>query len=321
MTELPCSYKNEVYSVRNTGEVYRHARPGKSIRIYDNKWTFGKPNASTGYMELASIRVHRIVAVAFHGEPPTHEHVVDHRDTNKQNNRPENLRWVTRLENILLNPITIKRIELSCGCSVEEFLNDPSKFRDKFQEPNYSWMCTVSREEAQSSLDRMLTWARDDKSPTGGSLGRWIFSRTNFQKPVLESVPDEPELILALTPNAAQRDWETPTEFPCCPLGLSDQSLPAYSHNLSTGSIFCRNKYTSTFVFKHEFSTDQQSLYIISESAESIKPFTLARVTFENGLFIHTGMGTFFTQNGVEKELCLAQGNEWTGEDSIDDYC
>ena len=50
------------------------------------------------------------MATAFHGEPPTKEHVVDHIDTNKQNNRPENLRWVTRLENILLNPITAKRI-------------------------------------------------------------------------------------------------------------------------------------------------------------------------------------------------------------------
>jgi len=32
---------------------------------------------------------------AFHGAPPTNDHFVDHIDTNKQNNRPANLRWVT----------------------------------------------------------------------------------------------------------------------------------------------------------------------------------------------------------------------------------
>ncbi|WP_294143305.1 HNH endonuclease signature motif containing protein [uncultured Sanguibacteroides sp.] len=33
-------------------------------------------------------------------------YVVDHIDTNRQNNRIENLRWLTKLENVLLNPIS-----------------------------------------------------------------------------------------------------------------------------------------------------------------------------------------------------------------------
>lgn len=137
-----CHYKNEHYSVRDNGAVLRHAPNNKRTRPTDNKWTFGKLNSKTGYLEIASVRIHRIVATAFHGEPPTKEHVVDHIDTNKQNNRPGNLRWVTRLENILLNPITARRIELICG-SVEAFLEDPSKFRDKFPDPNNKWMCAV----------------------------------------------------------------------------------------------------------------------------------------------------------------------------------
>ncbi len=141
--------------------------------------TFGKLNSKTGYLEIASARIHRIVATAFHGEPPTKEHVVDHIDTNKQNNRPDNLRWVTRLENILLNPITARPIELVCG-SVEAFLADPSKFRDKFQEPNYEWMCTVSVQEAQTSKARLLAWAESDKPLQGGMLGEWIFNRNNI---------------------------------------------------------------------------------------------------------------------------------------------
>ena len=79
---IECVYKGEQYSVRDNGAVLRHARNGKRLRKYDNQWTFGKPNIKTGYMEIASVRIHRIVATAFHGEPPTKEHVVDHIDTN-----------------------------------------------------------------------------------------------------------------------------------------------------------------------------------------------------------------------------------------------
>ncbi len=175
---VECVYKDEHYSVRDNGAVLRHARKGERIRKYDNQWTFGKPNSRTGYLEIASVRIHRIVATAFHGSPPTKEYVVDHIDTNKQNNRPENLRWVTRLENILLNPITVKRIELTCECTIEEFLADPAKFRDKFQEPNYKWMTTVSKEKAQASLEKLTNWAKADKPLFGGTLGEWIFNRS-----------------------------------------------------------------------------------------------------------------------------------------------
>jgi hypothetical protein len=182
--EVDCTYEEERYSVRDNGAVLKYPPVGKRPRPTDNQWTFGKPNDKTGYLEIASVRVHRIVATAFHGVSPTKEHIVDHIDTNKRNNRPENLRWVTRLENVLLNPITAKRIAIVCG-SVEAFLTDPSKFRDKFQEPNYKWMSNVSIQEAQISLERLLDWAKkenDSFSSNGGSLGKWIFNRNKTIK-------------------------------------------------------------------------------------------------------------------------------------------
>ena len=108
--EKSCVYKGEEYSVRDNGAVLRKARPNQRVRKLDNKWTFGKLNTKTGYLEIASVRIHRIIATAFHGEPPTKEHVVDHIDTNRQNNKPSNLRWLTRLENTVLNETTRKRI-------------------------------------------------------------------------------------------------------------------------------------------------------------------------------------------------------------------
>lgn len=72
-----CYYKGELYSVRDNGAVLRHTRVGKRIRKDDDKWTFGKPDEKTGYMIIGSERVHRIVAFAFLGPPPTPQHVVD----------------------------------------------------------------------------------------------------------------------------------------------------------------------------------------------------------------------------------------------------
>lgn len=320
--EIECTYKNELYAVRDNGAVLRYPHDGKRERKYDNQWTFGKPN-KTGYMEIASVRVHSIIATAFYGVPPTKNHVVDHLDTNRQNNRPENLRWVTRLENALLNPMTAKRIAMVCG-SVEAFLADPSKFRDKFQEPNVKWMCTVSIQEAQISLERMLAWAKSDKQPSGGSLGKWIFYRGTIENQHTETIQKVPDIIKAKTLNALQHNWRVPSEFPCCPQAYADEPLKTYAEKLKTGLVFCQNDTYSSLVFKSAMTDDRQSLLVVSESTEgenALKPWALAKITYEDSLFVHSNLHNFFTQEGAEKQFCLAQGLEWTGGDSIDDYC
>ena len=318
-----CHYKNEYYSVRNNGAVLRHPINIRRTRPTDNKWTFGKPNKKTGYLEIASVRVHRIVATAFHGEPPTKQHVVDHIDTNKHNNRPDNLRWVTRLENVLLNPITSRRIELVCG-SVEAFLADPSKFRNKFQKPNYEWMCVVSKEEAQTSKERLLAWAKSDKPLKRGTLGDWIYNRNlsnEFDEPLIEKL----EFVNSLTPDAVQRaqNWKTPSEFPFCPNNNSPNPIIRYCKNLSVGEVFSKNQFTSSIIEDFAISKDKDILWIMCKSGEEnpIKPYSLAEITYQNNVFVHDSLGTFFEKVGVEKQFTLKQGLEWTGGESIDDYC
>ena len=318
-----CHFKNELYSVRDNGAILRHSPTDKRTRPTDNKWTFGKLNIKTGYLEIASVRVHRIVATAFHGEPPTNEHVVDHIDTNKQNNRPDNLRWVTRLENILLNPITARRIEIICG-SVEAFLANPSQFRDKFQNPDYKWMTTVSAEEAQASKERLLAWAESDKPLQGGSLREWIFNRS-ISSQVPDYIEEEFEFINSLTLNAVQkvRNWKTLSEFPCCPQESTSSPIADYSANLEVGKVFSRNQYTSSIIERFATSKDEKTLWIMCVSGDenTIKPYSLAEVTNQNNFFVHNSLGTFFEKVGAEKQFTLLQGLEWTGEDTIDDYC
>lgn len=307
---LECHYKNEHYSVRDNGAVLRLATNNKRTRPTDNDWTFGKLNSKTGYLEIASVRIHRIIATAFHGEPPTKEHVVDHIDTNKQNNRPDNLSWVTRLENILLNPITARRIEIVCG-SVEAFLADPSKFRDKFQDPNYEWMCAVSAEEAQISLARMLSWAKGNNSLKGGSLGKWIFNRKVVETPI----PTRPNYITSKTPNAVQRiifsPDDKPNEFPITPQEFGGNPLTAYYENLTEGAVFFRNHNGEYVVVKSGFSKDRKSLFVLTKAAyvyqerndgewkpvplaelserifDQYLPHSLSEITYEDGLFVH----------------------------------
>jgi hypothetical protein len=52
-----------------------------------------------------------------------------------------------------------------------------------------------------------------------------------------------------------------------------------------------------------------------------VKPWTLALVTFESELFVHTNLGSFFTRDGALKCLTLKQGLNWTGGDTFDDLC
>lgn len=319
--ELECVYRGERYSVRDNGAVLRHPREGGRRRPADAQWTFGKANDKNGYLGIAAVPIHRVVATAFHGEPPTPKHVVDHIDTNCRNNRPENLRWVTRLENVLLNPITAKRIAFICG-SVEAFLADPSILRQNSLGPNFEWMRTVSPEEAERSLESLLGWARSDKPSSGGSLDEWLFARPPREPLLIEPVETPPPLMPAKTLGAAQRGWRTPSEFPSCPQTAGEEPLATYAEKLAAGVIFSRNHFSESAVLKVALVGDGRSLWVMCDFRDELglKPWSLVEVTHKDGLYVHASHGTFFTEEGAEKQFTLAQGLEWTGGDSIDDY-
>lgn len=175
--EKQCEYKGRKFAVRDNGSIMRYPKDGYEPNFNDNKWTFGKKDEKTGYMMFTSaIRVHQVVCTAFHGPAPDEDMVVDHIDTNRCNNRPKNLRWVTRLENALNNPITRQKIKLCCG-SIENFLKNPSMLRENSKEPNFAWMRTVSKAEASKCLVNLTRWANQDgvSIPKGEGVGDWIF--------------------------------------------------------------------------------------------------------------------------------------------------
>jgi hypothetical protein len=281
-------------------------------------WTFGKPNKG-GYLLIVSEVIHRIVAYAFLGEPPTKQHVVDHLDTNRQNNRPENLRWLTKLENILNNPITVKRIVFRCG-SIEAFLENPSILKNyENEDPNFIWMRRVTPNEAQISWENLINLNNKDnmdKSLIRRPLGEWIYNNPNYY-----SAQEIPEFIASLTTNAVQKNWKTPCEFPLCPVHIVKNPIKHYILNLNLGEVFSKNQYSYSIIEDFATSKDEDTLWVICKSSDSnaIKPWTLAEVTYKSDLFIHSSLGSFFRKDGVEKYFTLAQGLEWTGGDTFDD--
>ena len=201
-----CVYKGEHYQVRNNGAIIRLTPVGKKPRRNDGKWTFGE-TITNGYACFCGERVHRIVATAFLGEAPSKQHVVDHLDTNRQNNRPENLRWLTRLENILLNPITRQKIEYLCG-SVESFLEDPSQLKGyEHEDANFSWMRAVSPDEARNTMEnwhKLMSQPRPLTIDNSEPISDWIFGQRG-NKPIIEpSHSVEKEITQTIQPEPPQ---------------------------------------------------------------------------------------------------------------------
>jgi hypothetical protein len=267
-------------------------------------------------MVISEHKVHRIVAASFHGSQPTKDHVVDHIDTNRRNNRPENLRWVTRLENILLNPITAKRVKYHYG-SIEDFLADPGSPRNGNLAKDFEWMRTVTQVEAACSRKRLSDWAKSDRPSNGSTLGDWIYGP--------HSGPEEEQaesLVESRTPGAVQRNWRLPAEFPLSPKRGQGETLEAYFQSLKEDAVFAVSSFGQTTVVKASLGSEGAALFVLGAFGEgAVKPWSLAKVTHEAGNFVHESRGTFFALEGAEKQFELIQGLPWEGGDSIDDYC
>lgn len=257
--------------------------------------------------------------------------VYDHRKPqnthHRCNNRPDNLRWLTRLENALNNPATRKKITYLCGGDIQKFIDNPSCLRDLTgTNQDVMWMRTVSREEARNAYHRVIQWAQEkNTTPSAkGSMGEWIYTpapaKYNALPEDVETQFDETDnLIKSLTPNAMQRNWNTPTEFPLCPSAPGNAPLHTYLDKLEKGAIVTKNKYSTHFI--DDFALcNSNTLTIRAHADDGMKKYSTITITFENGTYVHEGR-TFFEERGAQKALTLAQGLEWTGKDGINDYC
>ena len=328
--EKVCIYKERRYFVRDNGAVYRQCKDDGITRKWDEQWTYGKYDPNTRYMLIGQERVHRIVCTAYHGEPVGDRNVVDHIDTNRCNNRQENLRWVTKLENTLLNPITRAKVELICG-SVEAFLANPSLlYGHESENPNFTWMRVVTKEEGERSLQRWKEWVakpKEDRKAKGERKGpgEWLYSE--FQEQMSDDELDfegidEPITYESLTPNVKQLNWKTPTEFLCCPSAETEPSLQAYVKNLDKGNPFTHDRYDNqSNVMGFGINEEEKALYVLTFKADGLKHYGLCKIFIEDGFYIHESVTTYWDENGAKQGMASALGLEWDGPDSIDNHC
>lgn len=98
------------YEVSNLGRIKSLNRVivksnGRNHSISERFLRFDKKINSAGYYNVCFGRrgykdVHRAVAESFLGPPPSSRHQVNHKNSNRLDNRVENLEWVTPKDNI-----------------------------------------------------------------------------------------------------------------------------------------------------------------------------------------------------------------------------
>lgn len=302
--ERTCLYRGESYSVRDNGAICRHARPNARKRKLDEVWTFGTTGIH-GHLYFNGQAVHRIVATAFSDDGvEKSDLVVDHIDTNRVNNRPENLRWVSRLENALLNENTVRKLELATGYPIEELMANMDLLHSLKLPSNYSWMTQVEENEAKQALSARRKWLMDAKhNPDYKTRERLYY-------------------YPSLTSNAAQvNQWKTIGFFPsvekCKNITLED-----YSSSIQVCDVVYQSQRIEGYAFfadKWEISPDRKFLWILCHQKESeVKRFVLMSARCEGQCFVHSCQ-TFFEKNGALKYFELALGREWNGPSPIDD--
>jgi len=94
---------NRAYKVSSEGTIV-HARTMEPLKSHSMQKR--SPTNGTDYQAVyikgygTSIRAHRIVCETYNGPAPLDRELVDHIDERKNNNHPQNLRWVSCSENM-----------------------------------------------------------------------------------------------------------------------------------------------------------------------------------------------------------------------------
>lgn len=104
---IPCS-PNDDYMAGSDGRIYSRTRyKGFGRKEYVDWYPLAGHRTKKGYLSVTlshenrrvTKTVHRLVCMAFHGEPASPSLQVRHLDGDPSNNAPENLRWGTQAEN------------------------------------------------------------------------------------------------------------------------------------------------------------------------------------------------------------------------------
>lgn len=177
MIPLP-GYKGR-YSATEGGLIYSHLSE-RTLKGRPLPTGYLRVNLSDADGNLTDSLVHRLVCEAFHGES---ELDVNHKDCDKANNKPENLEWVTKSENMVhafrsgrLSPqrtataarnrvqfsVPVQAISLSDG-SVKRYASMSDAGRDGFSHSKVSLCVAGARKSHAGHRWELLKEALNDR--------------------------------------------------------------------------------------------------------------------------------------------------------------
>lgn len=127
-------------------------------------------------------------------------------------------------------------------------------------------------------------------------------------------------LEMALTKGCAQYGWGAHYYFPCCPEEIGIHPLEAYFQNLKIGAVFAYNDDSpKLIVLEFVISKNSSSILIMCEreglmsEREGFQPWFIAEIRFENGLFVHNKLQSYFEKEDADLEFLSCKDQEAVG--------
>ncbi len=123
------------------------------------------------------------------------------------------------------------------------------------------------------------------------------------------------QLEKSLTKLCMQCRWSAKYYFPCCPEQIGVIPLDNYFQNFKIGAVFAYNDDSPKLIIvKFIRAKDNLSILVFCEregitcEREGFKPWLIAKITFEDGVFAHFNLGSYFEKDDADQEFCIEQG-------------
>lgn len=123
-------------------------------------------------------------------------------------------------------------------------------------------------------------------------------------------MPNFNRMEMAFTKSCIQSGWSAKYYFPCCPQEIEKHSLEAYFKRLKIGAVFAFNDDSPNLIIV-EVVNKKSSLLVMCERESLIcerlgfHPWVIVEITFENALFVHSNLGSYFEKEEVEENFAL----------------
>ncbi|HHF7346532.1 TPA: hypothetical protein ACPSKB_002974 [Legionella feeleii] len=121
----------------------------------------------------------------------------------------------------------------------------------------------------------------------------------------------------ALSKRCVQYMWSATYYFPRCPEEIGGNPLEAYFKNLKNGTVFAYNDDSPKLIIVEFIRIKNNSVILllceregVMCESEGFKPWLIAEITFENGFFVHSNLGSYFEKDEADEEFCIKRGQE-----------